>query len=479
MICRQCKLICVKRSLKRMQRLHGIIAASLVAVPLVMTETVRGQDLPDDAIPAFLASGATSFVLEHARVVDGTGAPAREGWSLLIEDGLITAAGPSEAIAVPPDAERMDFEGHTILPGLVMMHEHLFYTSGHGTFNWHPHSIPKLLLAAGVTTARTAGGLLPFDLNLKARIDAGRIVGPTLFVTAGYLDGPAHALVGEFSVESPQEARELVRFWVGQGATSIKVYANIAPDVLEAVIEEAHRLGAHVAGHLGPGTSCTQAAWLGIDTIEHGFAECGADIPRGWQDDPTSLDPSAPEVTRVIDTLVEHGVTIVATPVQWPPSDAELAMLSASQLARYEAVRAAPPPFLQLAADPPPELRAFSRAITQAFVNAGGRMLIGADASNGGRVPGYANHTAMILMTDAFPPLDVIRMATSDAAAFLGIGERTGRIAAGLEADLLIVAGAPDIDMRDVRNVAYVFKDGRVYDPRKLREAARGFVGVY
>jgi hypothetical protein len=124
MICRQCKLICVKRSLKRMQRLHGIMAASLVAVPLVMTETVRGQDLPDDAIPAFLASEATSFVLDH--VVDGTVAPAREGRSLL--------------------------------------------------------------LAAGVTTARTAGGLLPFDRNLEARIDAGRIVGPTLFVTAGYLE---------------------------------------------------------------------------------------------------------------------------------------------------------------------------------------------------------------------------------------------------------------------------------------------------
>ena len=335
-----------------------------------------------------------------------------------------------------------------------------------------------LLLAAGVTTARTAGSDTPqVDLNLKRRIDAVEAVGPTLF-TGPFLNGPERAYLGDFVVRTADEAREVVRFWVGQGATMIKVYANMGSRGA-AVIEEAHRLGAHVAGHLGPGTSCTQAARLGIDTIEHGFAECGADIPRGWQDDPTSLDPSAPEVTRVIDTLVEHGVTIVATPVQWPPSDAELAMLSASQLARYEAVRAAPPPFLQLAADPPPELRAFSRAITQAFVNAGGRMLIGADASNGGRVPGYANHTAMILMTDAFPPLDVIRMATSDAAAFLGIGERTGRIAAGLEADLLIVAGAPDIDMRDVRNVAYVFKDGRVYDPRKLREAARGFVGVY
>jgi imidazolonepropionase-like amidohydrolase len=106
-------------------------------------------------------------------------------------------------------------------------------------------------------------------------------------------------------------------------------------------------------------------------------------------------------------------------------------------------------------------------------------MLIGSDANNGGRVPGYANHTALVLLTDTFAPLDVIRMATSDAASFLQIGDRTGRVAPGLEADLLVVRGAPDRDMTDVRNVAYVFKDGRAYDPRKLREAAKGLVGVH
>jgi imidazolonepropionase-like amidohydrolase len=464
----------------------GRFAISLML--LTASEALLAQSGSGDAAGPFLASDSTTFLLENVRVVDGTGAPAREGLSLLIEDGIIAALGPGGELDVDAagDTERIDLAGHTVLPGLVMMHEHLGYSVGNNpdppidqVGQPHPSSIPKLLLAAGVTTARTAGSDTPqIDLNLKARLDSGEAVGPTVF-TGPFLNGPERAYLGDFVVRTPEEGREVVRFWVQRGATMIKVYANIAPDVLEAVIEEAHRLGAHVAGHLGPGTSCTQAARLGIDTIEHGFAECGADIPRGWQDDPTSLDPSAPEVTRVIDTLVEHGVTIVATPVQWPPSDAELAMLSASQLARYEAVRAAPPPFLQLAADPPPELRAFSRAITQAFVNAGGRMLIGADASNGGRVPGYANHTAMILMTDAFPPLDVIRMATSDAAAFLAIDDRTGRVAVGLEADLLIVRGAPDIDMRDVENVAYVFKDGRAFDPRKLRDAAKGLVGVH
>jgi imidazolonepropionase-like amidohydrolase len=417
--------------------------------------------------------------------VDGTGALAREDLSLLIENGRITAVGPRGEIAVPPAAERIDLTGHTILPGLIMMHEHLGYSVGSHpdpsvdqVGQAHPNSIPKLLLAAGVTTARTAGSDTPHvDLNLKRRIDADEAIGPTLF-TGPFLNGPERAYLGDFVVRTADEAREVVRFWVGQGATMIKVYANIAPEVLRAVIEEAHRLGAHVAGHLGPGTSCTQAARLGIDTIEHGFAECGADIPPVWLKDPTAADANAPEVTRVIETLVQDGVVIVATPIQWP-SDEELSMLSAAQLARYEKVRAAPPPFLQLLTNPPPEARAFGRAVTRAFVSAGGRMLIGADANDGGRVPGYANHTAMILLTDAFPSLEVIRMATSDAAAFLKIADRTGRVAVGLEADLLIVRGAPDRDMNDIRGVAYVFKDGRAYDPRKLREAAKGLVGVH
>ena len=462
-----------------------LATASLSLLSVIPTERGRAQDGPIDAISPFLASESTSFLLENARVVDGTGAPARDGLSLLIQNGLITAVGRSNEIAVPPSAEPIDLAGHTILPGLIMMHEHLGYSYGSNpdpsvdqVSQAHPNSIPKLLLAAGVTTVRTAGSETPqVDLNLKRRIESGAAVGPTLF-TGPFLNGPEGAYLGDFVVRTAAEAREVVRFWVGRGATMIKVYENITPDVLQGVIEEAHRLGAHVAGHLGPGTSCTQAARLGIDTIEHGFGQCGADIPPGWLSDPTALDPRAPEVTAVIDTLVENDVAIVATPVQWPPSEEELSMLSAAQRALYDAVRAAPPPFLQLFLDPPPQLLAFARAINRAFVARGGTMLIGSDA-NHGRVPGYANHTAMVLLADTFPPLEVIRMATSDAAAFLRIGDRTGSVAPGLEADLLIVRGAPDHDMADVRNVAYVFKDGRAFDPVKLREAAQGLVGIH
>jgi enamidase len=470
-----------------MKRLRSrLVVWLLVVFPTIAVSALLAQDPPIDPIDPFLASQSTSFLLTNVRIVDGTGAAAREGLSLAIEDGMIAAMGSATAIEAPSGAERIDLTGHTILPGLIMMHEHLGYAIGTNpdpsvdqVGQPHPNSIPKLLLAAGVTTARTAGSDTPqIDLNLKQRIDRGAAVGPTLF-TGPFLNGPERAYLGDFVVRTADEAREVVRFWVRRGATMIKVYENIAPEALEGAVEEAHRLGAHVAGHLGPGTSCTRAAQLGIDTIEHGFAECGADIPPGWLADPTAADPGAPEVTAVIDALVENGVVIVATPIQWPPSEEELSMLNAVQRARYEALRAAPPPFLELFLDPPPEIQAFAGAISRAFVAAGGTMLIGADANNGGRIPGYANHTAMILLADTFAPLEVIRMATSDPAGFLRIADRTGRVAPGLEADLLIVRGAPDRDMADVRNVAYVFKDGRLFDPQKLRDSAKGMVGSH
>jgi hypothetical protein len=374
-----------------------------------------------------------------------------------------------------------------------MMHEHMDYSSGNGgplsddeVFDPHPNSIPKLLLAAGVTTARTAGSGTPqVDINLKRRIDSGAAVGPTLFVTGPYLNGPRgfrNAFLQDFVVETANEAREVVRFWVGQGATSVKMYENAGPDAMLGAIQEAHRLGAHVAGHLGMGTSCAQAAELGIDTIEHAFGSCLLDFGL-WLDasGQLDLDERAADIAALIDTLVRHGVVLVTTPLDNPslrPTDElldeVLSMLSPHWRAIIEQrieMQATEPVSIGFAGP-------LARALERDFVAAGGTLLIGADAGFGA-VPGYANHARLIVLAETFAPLKVIKMATSDAAEFLGIDDRTGRIAAGLEADLLIVHGAPDIDMYDVLNVAYVFKDGRAFDPQRLRDASRGLVGLH
>ena len=126
------------------------------------------------AVPSYLKAEGRSFMLDNARLIDGSGAPARENVTLVIENGLVSYVGSSPPPA-PAKAVRIDLAGHTITPGLVMMHEHINYFSGHYVWDSHPGSVPKLLLAAGVTTARTAGSEAPqVDLNLKARIDAGK-----------------------------------------------------------------------------------------------------------------------------------------------------------------------------------------------------------------------------------------------------------------------------------------------------------------
>jgi imidazolonepropionase-like amidohydrolase len=459
-----------------------MIARGLFAAASLLMACPAMAQSADGGVAGFLKEPGRSFVLKNARVVDGTGIPASEGLTVVIEDGVITFVGKSPA-ALPSGARSIDLSGYTVLPGLVMMHEHINYFSGAYVWDSQPGSVPKLLLAAGVTTARTAGSEAPqVDLNLKKRIDAGTAPGPTLFVTGAYLNGPEGGFLGDTVVRNGEEAREVTAYWGGRGATSIKAYSSISPQALRGAVEEANRRGMHVAGHLGD-ISCTEAANAGIHTIEHTLTSCAKDF--GVAPDAIAsfrYDGTSKAARDLIALLIARKVTMVATPPAteaYDPTDEELSMLSPDQRDR----------FLQLAKDPPPWVpnskamaswNAAHRQFERDFVGAGGRLLIGADAADFGLVPGYADHRAMIaLVGGGFTPLQVIRFGTSDAAQFLGIGDRVGTVAVGKQADLLVVKGAPDRSIEDIRNIAYVFKGGRAYDPVKLREAAKGMLGLH
>jgi imidazolonepropionase-like amidohydrolase len=458
-----------------------IARALIAAAALQMSASALAQSA-DDGVEAFLKERGSSFVLENASVIDGTGAPARDRMTILIDRGVITHVGASGG-PVPAGVKRIDLSGYTVLPGLVMMHEHINYFSGAYVWDSQPGSVPKLLLAAGVTTARTAGSEAPqVDLNLKKRIDEGRAPGPTFFVTGAYLNGPEGGFLGDTVVRTAQEGREVTAYWGARGATSIKAYSSISPEALRGAVEEANRRGMHVAGHLGD-ISCTEAAKAGIHTIEHTLTSCTKDFgvtPAAM----TSFhyDGSSKTARDLIALLLGKDVTMVATPTvteAYDPSDEELSMLSPDQRARYVEFARAPPPWM-------PNTKAMGswnfahRQFERDFVAAGGRLLIGADAADFGLVPGYADHRSIIALVRAgFTPSQVIRFATSDAAEFLGIADRVGTIAVGKQADLLVVKGAPDQSIEDIRNVAYVFKSGFAYDPVKLRAAAKGQLGLH
>ena len=150
------------------------------------------------------------IALQHARVID-TGQAARENQTVVIDHGKIAAVGPAASTPAPSAALPLDLTGQTVIPGLVGMHEHLFYPSGGGIpiYNEQAFSFPRLYLATGVTTARTGGQLEPYtDLNIKRMVDAGRMLGPKLHVAGPYLEGPGSIAGPQMhELSGPEDAR--------------------------------------------------------------------------------------------------------------------------------------------------------------------------------------------------------------------------------------------------------------------------------
>src|SRR5437899_6392274 len=141
----------------------------------------------------FIRVQAPVLALAHVRVIDGTGAAALEDQTVVLSGGQIQSVAASSSAGVAANAQTLDLRGYTVLPGLVGMHDHMFFPMGGSPpiYSDMGISFPRLYLALGVTTIRTTGSVAPFtDLEIKRRIDNGSMIGPKMFVTAPYLEGP-------------------------------------------------------------------------------------------------------------------------------------------------------------------------------------------------------------------------------------------------------------------------------------------------
>jgi imidazolonepropionase-like amidohydrolase len=484
------------------------LAACLLVSPVRAAPILAAPAAPGAATLPYVKTKAAVIVLRDVRVVDGTGAAAQEGRTVILSEGKIEAIGDATLVA-PGGAEIHHLAGHTLLPGLVGMHDHMFYIAspnsdahGHGeppllvpqmTF-----SAPRLYLAAGVTTLRTTGSVETYaDLNLKAMIDAGELPGPHLDVTGPYLEGAGSSFVQMRRLKDAADARRFVEFWADEGVTSFKAYMHISRAQLKAAIDAAHERGLKVTGHLCSVTY-PEAAALGIDNLEHGFFVNTQDDPGKAPDIcppsaglPTLLgmDPDGAQATALIKLLVDRKVAITSTlPVfeQFVPGRATLdprAMAVLTPQAREallysrERLNGAPPEFVAKIA------KAFevTKALERRFALAGGLLLMGPDPTgNGGVVPGFGDHRAIELLVEAgFAPVEAIKVATLNGATYLGLADSIGSIVPGKRGDLLLVKGDPSKTIADIRNVALVFKDGVAYDPNKLLDSVRGRYGQY
>lgn len=441
----------------------------------------------------FIDVNAPVIALEHVRVIDGTGAPAQEGQTIVIDHGRIQTVAPSDRAQVPAGARRIDLTNHTVIPGLVGMHEHLFYPSGAGVplYIEHGMSFPRLYLASGVTTARTAGTLEPYtDLNIKKMIDAGRMPGPKMLITVGYLEGHGGFTPQMAELNTPDDARRFVEYWADQGAHSFKAYMHITRGELEAALTAAHSRGLKLTGHLCS-VGFREAAALGIDNLEHGLvvdsefdpAKLPDVCPSGPSAQPLAqLDINGAPVQQTIRELVNRKVAVTSTLAVFenaPPLQPRfLDALSPTAALNYlegrerlsEQARALSPIRIKKEVE-------FERA----FVKAGGLLMAGCDPTgNGSALAGFGDQRNIeLLVAGGFSVPEAIRIATLNGATFLGMADRIGSISTGKQADLVVLDGNPLRQIADVEKVTIVFKDGVGFDSARLLQSVRGHVGLH
>jgi imidazolonepropionase-like amidohydrolase len=470
----------------------------VVAAGLASAQTLSPQ------VKAFVKVDSPVVALAHVRVIDGTGSPAREDQTIVLSHGKIESVSDAASANVPKDAQVLDLHGYTVIPGLVGMHDHMFYPMGSGIFGEMGFSFPRLYLAGGVTTIRTTGALEPYtDLELKKQIDNGETPGPNIHVTGPYLEGKGTFAVQMHQLTGPEDATKTVNFWLDEGVDSFKAYMFITPGELAAAVTAAHKRGVKVTGHLCS-IGFREAADLGIDDLEHGLLVDTefdpAKKPGICPDNPENpkliaqLDVNSGPLHDTILYLVQHHVAVTSTlPVfemgsfSGRPTLEKRVLDALSPDARsallWNRVRSSDSTRLKqlYGTDVSPWPAAFQKELEfeYAFSKAGGLLLAGLDPTGmGGVIAGFGDQREVELLVEAgFTPVEAIHIATANGAQFLGELDKIGTIASGKQADLVVIKGDPSKQIDDIENVETVFKNGIGYDSAKLIESVRGHVG--
>ncbi len=424
------------------------IAAALLLAATVTAPAARAQARPDN-------TPIRRTLLLPDAVWDGHAGRPSSGWAVLVEGERIAAAGPATGMRVPAGTDTVRLPGHTLMPGMIEGHAHLFLYPYDQT-PWETQVLresyalrtaravvhARQTLEAGFTTVRDLGteGAGDADVGLKQAIERGVIPGPRLVISNRALVATGSYAPKGFATEVrvPQGAEEAdgpdlvraVRQQIGAGADWIKVYADYrwGPDgsaqptysleELTTIVETARSSGRPVVAHASTAEAMRRAVLAGVETIEHG-------------------DGGTPEVFRL---MAERGVVLCPT------------IAAGDAISRYGG-------WVPGEGPEPARIAAKRRSIAAARA-------AGVSLCMGGDVGVYAhgeNAREMALMVEyGVPVIDVLRAATSGNAAMLHMEDRVGSIAPGLFADLVAVRGDPTRDIQAVREVGMVMKGGQL-----------------
>ncbi len=475
-----------------MRHVRLALAALTLAVPLA----AQSIDKLSTVTQRFVSVPEPTVALTNVTVFDGTGAAPVAGQTVLIDKGRITAIGPTASVRVPAGARIMDLTGHTVIPGIIGVHNHMFYTAAGGRRVQASLTSSRLYLASGVTTIRTTGSNSAYaDINQKAAIDQGEQPGPRIHITAPYMTGSSGA--GYMSpIGSPEQARRFVNYWGDEGATWLKSYTEIKSADLKAAIDEAHKRGMKVTGHICS-VSFQEAVALGIDNLEHGLFTA-SDFAPGKQHDacPSNImvtatsaanaNPDADAWKSTISAMVKHKVSMTSTLAIYetffpgrPPRDERAFEAMAPEvrdayLAQRKQIDESPNPALTLA-----HFKT-GMAFERAFVTAGGLLGAGVDPTGiGGALPGFGDQRNFeLLIEGGFTAPEALQIMTLNGAKILGVDKDLGSVAVGKLADLAVVQGDLVATPAAIRNTVVVFKDGVGYNPKPLIESVKGRVGI-
>jgi imidazolonepropionase-like amidohydrolase len=394
----------------------------------------------------------------NANLIDGTGSGPVGGTTVLVEGKRIAAVGRD--VAVPGGATVIDLRGKTLMPGLIDSHAHFGgrdYPPGldnaKNSYDYAP--LRDYALASGVTTIRSCGDFLKDSLDVRDKIDEGSLRGPRLICSGkSFQRKDAHpsrtiwgndpetcANAGAFP-ETPEEARMLVRELVAAGVDYIKIivahsfifiyperFAPLADDVLEAIVDEAHKLGTWVMCHIDSAPDGIKLVRYGADEIDHLIAMGLAELP-----DEAAYD-------ELFQLMVDRGTWFVPT---------------ITIVRTYN--------HLLTERNIPATIDEYFIPHYRKAYQAGVRMGCGCDSGAPAVLWGPSLHAELkeYVYNLGMPPLEAITCATQNNSIILGIDDRVGSIEEGMLADILIVDGDPSEKIDNLDEIRMVLKEGSI-----------------
>jgi len=417
-----------------------------------------------------------NLVIRNARLFDPRDLSVTPTTSVVVSGERIVRVGPDADVKPSANAEIIDAEGRFLMPGLWDNHQHFSNNDG------------ALDLANGVTSARDMANDTDTFLQRVARFDNGSELGPRV-LKAGIIDG-----TGEFAgptkmrVDTGEQAIQDVDWYADHGYAQIKIYSSIKPELVPIIADHAHARGLRVSGHVPAFMSARQFIEGGADEIQHlNFIVLNFLFPEVREtrnrdrftkvaERAHEFTPDKPEVSDFINFLGQHHTVLDPTisifeglfcgnPSAITPGLEEIVPRFPPQVRRA---------MLSGALEVPPDKQsAYHEAfpamlrLLKAIHNAGVTIIPGTDA-----LAGYTLHRELELYAEAgIAPAEILRMATWTPALVMGVNKDRGVIAPGKLADMILVDGDPTKNIRDINNIATVFKSGKVYDPAAIEKA--------